>query len=58
MLIFFLGEKSVRNIESRKNVAAYQVSLSAVKKIQDEKRGIDKAREIRPAIVSHLALCL
>lgn len=39
---------------SRKNAAAYQVSLSAVKKIQKEKSGIDRIREIIPAKTANL----
>ena len=42
----------------RKNAAAYHVSRSAVKKIQREKRGIDKVRETSPAIVTHFAFLL
>ena len=35
-------------IASKKNPAAYQVSLSAVKKIQKEKSGMDKKRHRIP----------
>lgn len=38
-------------IDIRKNDAAYQTSRSAVKKTQKEKRGMDKIKEISPAIV-------
>ena len=34
--------------ERRKNAAAYQVSLSAVKNIQREKSGIDTTRDVIP----------
>jgi len=40
-------------MERRKNVAAYQVSLSAVKNIQVAKSGIAKTNELNPARVAH-----
>ena len=43
-------------IARRKNAAAYHVSLSAVKKIQNEKRGIDRKRQIRPLNAASLGL--
>ena len=51
LLLFVLKS---RNIVSKKNAAAYQVSRSAVKKIQKEKSGIDNIREIIPAIAANL----
>ncbi len=36
-------------MDNKKKAAAYQVSLSAVKKIQKEKSGMDKINAIIPA---------
>jgi len=41
-------------IASRKNPPAYQVRRSAVKKIQKEKRGMDKTSDINPKAAAHL----
>lgn len=40
-------------IEERKKTAAYQVSLSAVKKTQNAKRGMDKIKQTIPEITNH-----
>lgn len=43
-------------IERTKKAAAYHVSLSAVKKIQKEKRGIEKKRQSIPQKTASLGL--
>jgi len=45
-------------IASRKNPPAYQVRRSAVKKTQNEKRGIAKNRDKIPAHAANLGLLL
>ena len=44
-------------VARRKNAAAYHVNLSAVKKTQNEKRGMEIIRQISPIETASLDLC-
>ncbi|GDX61852.1 hypothetical protein LBMAG33_1620 [Candidatus Levyibacteriota bacterium] len=45
-------------MDKKKNAPAYQVNLSAVKKIQKKNKGIDITRHVNPVIVVNFELFL